>query len=317
MSRPGSRGSRYPDLSPIVDALEASSSNDDAVVLRSAEGDAERLQAFIDRDLASMGEGFRGLEFDAFPLTAEQRASVVATLPPGWVAPTARQRLGERLLVLHEGAVIGTVALMAWPHQSRLHVSSLYVDPDYRGRGVARQVLDRVQAAASLVLEEAALELSTEWTWFHPVIVYLRLGFWLRLYKRGLTLVRGGGPVLHLDLDDPERIRLVVERDGERTELAHAWRQGDELGWWEHDGLESSWSFDLPMRVRGTLGLAVACRGWPLRRSDQAWLAGRNQFDMGGPEGLGHRIRRWQQWADEQGLRIAGPRYGRDGRVQA
>lgn len=252
---------------------------------------------WANRDLSSLVEGMFG-ELVSHDLDDADRARIATSLPRGWM-PTPIDpggTLGTRWWILDDGREVGTLGTHALP-QARLRIFSVYVDPDARGRGIATRVLDLAERAA-VEAGCGGLTLGTEWTWFRPAVLYLRLGFWARHWRHDLALVRGPDLPRHRIEIGAEEARLSIPAGP----VLRARRNGEWLDWeWvaelvDHDLAEATFS------------LALALAGWPLRRSPEEWERSRWQPDVGAPESLARRIEVFEAVARRDGTKIRAPR---------
>ncbi|MFJ8435381.1 GNAT family N-acetyltransferase [Kitasatospora sp. NPDC094019] len=199
------------------------------------------------------------------------------------------------------GDPVGTVAVDNWTRGAgQLAVSSLYLCPGARGRGLAAEALDRVyRAAAAEGLSGYRLE--ADWAWPHAVRYYLRRGLWVRSWKHAVGFTRmtqlppyrvreEQGRVVLLVADRPSgdpsgevwTPLLAAGREGRwlRLDETAAYRQADG---WVHD------------YARSTLALHLALAGRPLVRGPQWWAEAWRWSDGGEPEGLAYRIERFER----------------------
>ena len=223
------------------------------------------------------------------------------------------------------GQRAGTVALRVqdpgWGHP-RLWVSSLYVFPELRRSGLGTLVMSTLEGAARL-LGFAGIRLETDWLWQGAVRFYLRQGYWVANWKRGLSLVRY--------LEDPGyRVRadqgqmtfsLCVSGDGgggpaqgsardTPTALICARRRGDTLIWEAHPSASAAEASAEGPRASpaSTFALWLAVSGWPLVRGPSEWEQRHRWGDVGLPEGLAYKIGIFEAYARHLGLRVDTPR---------
>lgn len=204
--------------------------------------------------------------------------------------------------LLDAGRRVGIVVLGGTGGPPKLNVSSLFVVPEHRGRGVATRLLERlvvgVQAAG---LRD--LRLDADWCASRAVRFYLDRGMWVRMWKRGLHLAWS-----------PEKPRwsVVVEGDVARfvvgdKELLVTRRTGDRLVEWR---VAPKLDFDLLLPAEMTFSVALALRGFPLITTDEEWAeqVKEGYSDGGGPVALAFKIQGWEAWARELGWRVDAPR---------
>lgn len=267
---------------------------------------AREERAFLDCDLASLSEHRIGGVLNPLEMTPEQRSVCLARATTEPEMPLETRTVFDRCYWMMSGPEIaGTMALsssLVGGHQVRM--SSLYVLPSHRGRGVAWGALQCLKQA--LARQRLSLRFETSWAWNKTVRYYMRGGYWVQSWRRGLELF--------WDAEIPQpSIRVTGEtaslsvRDGpnERV-LVTATRRGDSLELVEAD--------DIARRPRpadwdpsGTLALVVALHGWPLVRSQQHWEA--SYWAEGGPpEGLAYRIMIWEAWDHKYGFKVDAPR---------
>ncbi|MFH8385125.1 GNAT family N-acetyltransferase [Kitasatospora sp. NPDC018058] len=275
--------------------------------LRAAgEGEERRFALW---DLASLVEGELSEVVDPDALTARAER--------GW-----RDRLGEsgrewpggelyrrRYWIQDDRAeVVGTVAVDNWTRgPSQLAVSSLYVRPEARGRGLAAAALDEVYAAATAE-GLPGFRLEAHWTWQPAVRYYLRRGLWVVAWKRSLSLARMPQLPLHRVREEGGRLLLLVaDRQRGWVPILAAGREGrwlrlDETA--DYRGCDG-WVHEY---ARSTLALYLALAGWPMVRGPQWWAEAWRWSDAGEPEGLAFKIEQFEQAARTRaGRAVAGP----------
>ncbi|MBV2156514.1 GNAT family N-acetyltransferase [Kitasatospora sp. SUK 42] len=259
-------------------------------------------------DLASLVEGELGELVDPDGLA-----------PPverGW-----RERLGEsgrewpggelyrrRYWILDErGAVAGTVAVDNWTKgPSQLAVSSLYVRPGARGRGLAAAALDEVYGAATAE-GLPGFQLEAHWSWQSAVRYYLRRGLWVVGWKRSISLARMPQLPLHRVREEDGRLLLLVaDRARGWVPILAAGREGrwlrlDETA--DYRGCDG-WVHEY---ARSTLALYLALAGRPLVRGPQWWAEAWRWSDAGEPEGLAYKIEEFEQAARTAGRTPVSP----------
>ncbi|MEH0422427.1 GNAT family N-acetyltransferase [Streptomyces sp. B21-083] len=279
-------------------------------------------------DLASLAEGALGecADPDSFTASHEKRLRLRLGATGReyahnddyrrryWIRDPTEHREGGR-----PRGPLGTVAVDTWPSGvGSLRVSSLYVHPVARRRGLASSTLDTVYEACRAEGLHG-FRLDTCWTWQRSVRYYLNRGLWVTSWKHALGLarlsylpryeVRETEGELTFLVADPEAcapgvtVPLLVAdtRDGRLRlrETEQYARTRDELN-------------AVRYYARSTLALHLAVRGLPLVRGEEEWaeaLAGR-WCDIGDPEGLARKIDVFEQVARDDGWRLTGL-YGR------
>jgi GNAT superfamily N-acetyltransferase len=118
--------------------------------------DAQRLIAALDAHLASR-------------YSAEQRFG--PNLRPQQIAPG----LGTFVIARAEGRAVGCGAVRRLDEMSA-EVKRMYVEPELRGRGIAKLILDHLEAAA-LVMGIRRLVLETGINQAEAIGLYRRMGF--------------------------------------------------------------------------------------------------------------------------------------------
>lgn len=184
---------------------------------------------------------------------------------------------------------------------------SLYVMPRDRGRGIAGGALRRCDAVLR-AHGARGLRIPTWWSWQAAVRFYLGLGFWVASWKHQLTF---------MERQDLPPYRILEDRGVARLEIrqADAWRlliiaenRGERLGWHEEPAVRSSDGRPHPREAPGTLAAALAVRGWPLIRSEEAWARRHGWSDMGEPEGLAYKIEIFEAIDRRHGFTVRTPR---------
>lgn len=259
---------------------------------------------WIDCELASLAENRLGEIVDPRDVDEARRRwwRARATTERIW-RPSQRSDL-DRCYWLRDGAeTAGTIALATTTlGGSRLNVSSLYVVPAHRGRGLATRALTQVRDV--LGSEGLTLRLSTSWCWQRTLGFYLRLGMWVWMWKRELDLrwkaaepspcFEVTGDVAILRAGPGGRVLATAHRDGDRLVLDEASTldgERDEL-WWD---------------AMTTLSVYLALHGWPLIRSQAHWERD-TVSDAVAPEALAYKISIWEAWDRFHGFRVETPR---------
>lgn len=154
---------------------------------------------------------------------------------------------------------------------------------------------------------EYALRLSTNWSWQKAVRLYLRMGMWLRMWKRDLEFrwhTREPAPIVEVT---DVRACLSVVVHGRKVLLAEAVREVDRLVSFEHQQFDDSDLAALAWNAGTTLSLAMALAGWPLVRSSESWERHRYS-DAVSPESLAYKISIWEAWDRDHGWQVDTPR---------
>ena len=204
--------------------------------------------------------------------------------------------------LLDDGRRVGIVVLGASGGPPTLNVSSLFVLPEHRGRGVAKRLLERLVVgfqAAGL----RDLRLDADWCASRAVRFYLARGMWVRMWKRGLQLDWNPRQPRWSVVVDGDVARFVV---GDR-ELIVARRTGERLVEWQ---VAPKLDFDIWLPAEMTFSVALALRGFPLITTDEEWAEQLEEgFSDGGcPVALAFMIQGWEAWARERGWRVDAPR---------
>lgn len=265
--------------------------------------DDERL--FADCDLAALAENRLGeradprVEGDARRTFWQARATDERVIAPS-------ERYYQRCFwMLDEGERAGTIAIANETFGSTLvHVASLYVLPDHRGRGTARATLTALRDA--LGAHGLGLRLDTSWCWQPAVSLYLRMGMWVHMWKRELTFRWSAAePAPILDVGE-RRATFSIVIDGSPKQILEASRRGDRLVL-DLDGEGDERDRWLRWDASSTLSLALACESWPLIRSAEQWEDCRGS-DLGPPEALAEKIVVWEAWNRHRGWNVVTPR---------
>lgn len=265
-------------------------------------------RAFLDCDLASMAENRLGDLTDPRGIDQAKRADWQARATSEAVYPLgARGEYETCYWLLEEGERVGTVAIATSTSGSPVaRLSSLYVFPTHRRRGVGRRALDRVTRA--LAHHALGLCLETCWTWQRTVRFYQRAGLWVRMWKRDLTLASYlAARALRFELG-PHEASMFASYGGAELLLARATRDGDALR------LDFPVAAGADPRVErlareamSTFSLALAMEGFPLVRSPETF----EQLcvsDAGPPEALAYKIQVWEAWDRHHGWIVDTPR---------
>jgi len=263
-------------------------------------------RTWADCELAALAENRLGDRTDPRGIDEAYRArwKTTATTEPEFL-PQLRDY--ERCCwLLHGDERVGTIALAnsSIDHCS-MTISSLYVFPTHRSRGLGRGALKRI--ADQLEQHGLMLRLNTSWTWQRTVRGYLRMGMWIRMWKRDLEFrMRASDPTPLVEFAGDEA-QLSVEVAGRKTTLIRAKHCRDRLELQEPDYIDLPRARELAWAARGTLALELAMRGWPLVRSQEDWEELRHA-DGGAPESLAARIETWEAWDRAHGWKVETPR---------
>ena len=263
-------------------------------------------------ELASLIEGNFGQQIDVGALNEDQRTQW--ELSASWDHRPLRRPHGEYSLphwLLEDGVRVGTISLVTMFRASSLFdVSSLFVAPAFRGRGIARRALEAAYRTA-LAVGASGLVLSTSWTWQSSVRFYLHIGMWVRMWKRALQLMWAPDlPAYRVEIDT-SLARFLVAAGSEFEPWLEAEPHGERLGWRELPAYRAIAEDRHPpeawYEAVGTFALHLALAGWPLIRSDELWREGR-YADFGPPEALAYKIEVFEAIARRDGFVVKAPR---------
>jgi GNAT superfamily N-acetyltransferase len=208
--------------------------------------------------------------------------------------------------LIDRGERAGTIALStSYGGLGMVTVSSLFVLPSRRRRGIAGRALQRVQATVR-AHGERNLRVPTYWTWQPAVRFYLDLGLWVMNWKDSVVFAfRDDLPAWRVE----EASATLRFSTGDEPVL-EASREGDRLVWTELPALAalSHARAELRHRAIATFALALAVRGFPLIRSPAQWAERHRSADGGEPEGLAHKIETFEAWEHECGHDVRTPR---------
>jgi len=259
---------------------------------------------FLAAEVGSVLEHRRGVQLDPATLTRAELDAWRTREPLALENLEPEPREGA-LVLLEKGERIGTVCFDDFEGLAPYaHVSSLYVAPQWRARGVGSELLDVMHAM--LVPPYAGLSLTTYWTWPRAVQFYLRHGCVVRQWKHALVFLWRSDAVRWEVQFAGDVATFVWHRAGEAPRTWKAQRDAGWLTWSEpleprgHDG---DW-YDATM----TFAVVLASRGWPIARSAATLAEGARWSDCGYPEGLAVKIERWEAYDRECGYVVDTPR---------
>jgi GNAT superfamily N-acetyltransferase len=264
-------------------------------------------RTWADCDLASLAENRLGVSCDPRAFDERLRQDLRTRATTELCGLPSERRFESCFWLLEGGARVGTVALeSAALGTHRLRLSSLYLLPDQRGKGLGARALQRLKDG--LGRHGFGIRLETSWCWPAVVRFYLREGLMLHGWKRELTFTWDpGDPPLVLGLQNGTA-SASIEWNGIPVVLARAERAAERLVMSDETlaGIEPQLQ-EFAWRAPSTLALWLALRGWQLVRSPEAWERERHN-DFGSPEALAYKIIIWEAWANANGYRVETPR---------
>jgi GNAT superfamily N-acetyltransferase len=272
--------------------------------LAAGAGEARRWNLW---ELASLVEGHFHQQLDVTSLSDEQRVAYERRASfDGRPLPSPHSEYRCPYWLVHRGRRAGTIAIAAVPTGAGfISLSSLYVDPAERRRGIAGRAL---QAVFDVGLANGAcgIRLGTSWTWQPAVRFYARIGMWVWMWKHELVFVRDRELPAYRVERRGSRARFLVEQAGQWRAMIEAERRGDRLGWQPDPAYEEH--TELAHCASGTFALHLALAGWPLIRSDDMWGKRYHWSDAGEPEGLAYKIELFEAVDRRRGFDVQTPR---------
>ncbi|MER6365135.1 GNAT family N-acetyltransferase [Kitasatospora sp. NPDC001527] len=270
--------------------------------------------------------------FARWELAACAEGELGECVDPEAIGPAEERRLRERLgesgrawpggerhrrrywlLDAARAAPAGTLAVDNWTRgPGQLAVSSLYLHPSARGRGLAADALDRVYRAATAE-GLPGYRLEADWTWQHAVRYHLRRGLWVVSWKHALGLTRMPQlPPYRVREEDGRLVLLVADRpspDPARAVWTPLLAAGSAGRWLRLDETTAYRQADgwVHGYARSTLALHLALAGRPLVRGPQWWAEAWRWADAGEPEGLALRLGDLEQAARAAGRTVVTP----------
>ncbi|MFC8511863.1 GNAT family N-acetyltransferase [Streptomyces sp. NPDC057257] len=269
-------------------------------------------------DLASLAEGALGECVDPDSLTVAGEKRLRLRLGAAGRECRYDDEFGRRDWIRTAkggGGPVGTVAVSSRPTGAgALCVSSLYVHPVARRRGLASAVLDAVYEACRAEGLHG-FRLDAYWAWQRSVRYYLNRGLWVTSWKHALGLARLSYlPRYEVSESEAGDQLTFATRgpDGATVPLLVAGRAGGRLLLRETEQCERTADKRDAVRLyaRSTLALHLAARGWPLVRGEEEWAEAGWSCDIGQPEGLAYKIGIFEQVAAEEGWRVESPYAG-------
>lgn len=282
-------------------------------VLEPLSTQAADVRIWVDCELASLVENRFAERLDPREMTADLRArwEMRATVEhERLTSPHEYARYAIPYWILEGGVRRGTVALSTSRMGARLvTVSSLYVLPEHRGRGLARRFLVRALHAVD-AHGSHGLRIPTYWTWQHAARFYLKLGLWVTNWKHSLVFSSQRRlPDFRIDVNGT-CARFGTLGPGGPHHLIEATALGERLAWMESPrmvDLRRDGSEVCSLAV-GTFALGLAIHGFPLVRSDAEWQDRHFSADFGGPEGLAYKIEIFEAVDRRDGFQVSTPR---------
>lgn len=274
-----------------------------------AHGD-EEVRQWLDWELASLIEGHVHRLVDVRALPHAERLHWERQVTDNGLRDPRHDELRRVYWLLYDNERVGTLGIdSSRLGRSEVCITSLYVRPDLRRRGVAARALDALHDAA-VGTGANGLRIETSWCWQPAVRFYLGRGLWVRNWKHSLVFIRSTGLCPYrVDIAGP-RASFSVLTTGTWTPLIEAEHRGASLGWTElaaYSSLDQS-RFVLHHLAPGTFALHLAASGWPLVRSTHEWRRRHQWSDMGMPEGLAYKIAVFESIDRERGYDVRAPR---------
>jgi GNAT superfamily N-acetyltransferase len=269
--------------------------------------DEEETRSWNLYELASLFEGHLHEQLDVTRLTEDERLACERRVTyNGGPLASPHGPYSQPFWLLAEGRRVGTIAISTMiSGLDLISISSLFVDPAYRRRNIARRALEAVFQAA-IANGAGGIRLDTNWTWQPSVRFYARIGMWVWMWKHNLVLTwQKELPPYRVETDESEA-HFLIQQDGRWRDVVTARHLGDRLGWEEPGDLG-----DLPREashcIPGTFALHLALAGWPLIRSEENWEHRHYWSDAGQPEGLAYKIEIFEA-VDRQRFEVRTPR---------
>lgn len=210
--------------------------------------------------------------------------------------------------LIDQGERAGTIALSATSTGvGRMSISSVYIFPEHRRRGLVRRVLER---AYELLREYGGrcVRVAVPWAWQPAVRFCLNRGMWAAGWKHELVFGWSKSlPRWAIEEHAPDRATFVAWIDDRFVPLIEAKHEGARLGWELLTAFDAQ-DWDVRHASPGTFAVALAVRGWPLIRSTGAWSMRRYWSDFGGPEGLARKIEIFEARDRRHGFDLRTPR---------
>jgi GNAT superfamily N-acetyltransferase len=274
--------------------------------------DPAETRLWLDCELASLVENRFFETVDPLTMTSVTRArwEPSATSDEPLSSPHGHDWYRIPYWIREGGERAGTLGLAtSYMGIGMVTVSSLYVLPALRGRGVAGGALRRAQAAVR-AHGGRCLRVPAYWSWQPAVRFYLGLGMWVGNWKHSLVFAWHQHLPAHRCEIGASRATFGVDRGGRTEPLIVAEREGDRLGWTELPRFaalreEEPQVFHLG---RSTFALQLAVHGFPLIRSPEAWERRHDSSDAGDPEGLAYKIEVFEAWDRRSGFALRTPR---------
>ncbi|MFJ9586999.1 GNAT family N-acetyltransferase [Streptomyces acidicola] len=265
-------------------------------------------------DLASLTEGALADWVDPGSLTVSTEKRLLLRLSDAGREYTHNDEYRRRYWIRtpgHDGEPVGTIAVDTWPMGvGALRVSSLYVHPVARRRGLASAALDAVYAACRAE-ELRGFRLDTYWTWQASVRYYLARGLWVTSWKHAPGLarlsylpryeVREDEGELTFLVDDPRGMVPLLVAGSCDGRLRLRLRETEQYRHMANDRNA------VRLYARSALALHLATRGRLLVRGEEERAGAHQWCDMGEPEGLAYKIGVFEQVARKDGWRVESP----------
>ena len=272
--------------------------------------DPGETRRWLDCEIGSLVEGRCFTTLDPRAMTPEIRARWEPRATEGGEplsSPHGQGFFRVAYWLVDGGERAGTIGLGTWyMGLGLLTISSLYVWPSHRGRGVARRALLRAREAVC-AHGGRGLRVPAYWTWQEAVRFYLGLGLWVWNWKHSLVFRWDPTfPEHRVEVGDRDARFSIVRTSGAVEPLIEATRDGDRLG-----SGTSCRAHARGARIHqavDTFSVALAVHGWPLLRTDRSWDDRHHYAASGYPEGLAGKIEIFEAYDRRCGFEVRTPR---------
>jgi GNAT superfamily N-acetyltransferase len=275
------------DVDGIYQAFEQSR------LLNSVQETSEEMELWRDNELALLAENDFNTILDPLNLSLNERQEWINKIYNGrWANPLDIWDLTKHYWLMERASRIGIIGIRVDFHQY-VKVISLYVQPEYRGNGIADKVLKTIYQNA-ICTGFHGIQLGTQWKWQQTLKYYLlKRRMWVKDWMFSITLQQSTSLPEYSIRNLEKQMEFLIRWKKGWKRLYWAQKSGKWLRWRESSlatEMVLSDQSDLLIQCATTFSMHLALQNWPLVRSREDRARNRDFPGSGYPEGLAESI---------------------------